>query len=198
MGKIVVQEFMSLDGVVQAPAYPDEDTSGGFRHGGWHRPYLDEAAMQWVVEGVAGAGAYLFGRRTYESFAEYWPKAPPTEAAMAGPFNDRPKYVVSATLKEPLRWRNSKLLSGPVAAAVADLKRRLDGNILLLGSTAVVPTLVEHGLVDEFRLMIDPLVLGGGKRMLRDDGALRLLRLVSHKVTPAGAVLSSYVPAPSG
>jgi len=192
MALIVVQEFMSFDGVVQAPAYPDEDTSGGFGHGGWHRRYLDESAMRWVVESVSTARAYLFGRRTYETFASHWPKAREEEQDLARPLNTRPKYVASTTLAEPLQWQNSSLLQGEVGGAVDDLKRRQDGEILVLGSTMLVQTLMEHDLVDEFRLMIDPLVLGGGKRIFHEDGVLRTLRLVSHHVTPVGAVLATY------
>ncbi|HEX6678238.1 MAG TPA: dihydrofolate reductase family protein [Actinomycetes bacterium] len=195
MRDVIVSEFMTLDGVVQAPAYPDEDTSGGFAHGGWHTGYLDDAAMRWVVEGVSSAGGFLLGRRTYESFAEHWPKAGDEEQALAQPLNTRPKYVASRKLTEPLEWQNSSLLSGDAADAVRGLKGEDGGDLLVLGSTQLVRSLVQAGLVDQFRLMIDPVLVGGGKRLFGDDGALRPLRLVDSQVTSTGAVLATYAPA---
>jgi dihydrofolate reductase len=195
MRDVIVSEFVTLDGVVQAPAYPDEDTSGGFAHGGWHTGYLDDAAMRWVVESVSSAGGFLLGRRTYESFAEHWPKAGDEEQALAQPLNTKPKYVASRKLTEPLEWQNSSLLSGDAADAVRGLKGEDGGDLLVLGSTQLVRSLVQAGLVDQFRLMIDPVLVGGGKRMFGDDGALRPLRLVDSQVTSTGAVLATYAPA---
>src|ERR671915_353104 len=157
MRKLVVNEFMSLDGVVQAPGAEDEDSSGGFRHGGWHLRYFDELSQKWVLEGLTAAGGFVFGRRTYETFAAYWPNASADEQVIAQPLNTLPKYVASRTLSEPLAWQNS--------------------------------TLIEHDLVDELRVMIDPLMLGGGKRIFRDDGVLRPLRLVDSQVTTTGSVI---------
>jgi dihydrofolate reductase len=195
MRKVIVDEWMSLDGVVQAPGAPDEDRSGGFQHGGWHLPYFDEASQKWVVEGLTSAGGFLFGRGTYENFAAYWPNASEEEQVIAEPLNTRPKYVASTTLSEPLEWQNASLLQGDVAEAVAALKREDGGDLHLIGSPKLAQTLFEHGLVDELRVMIDPLVLGGGKRLFRDDGVLRPLRLVEHEVTSTGAILASYAPA---
>jgi dihydrofolate reductase len=195
MRKVIVNEWMSLDGVVQAPGAADEDTSGGFKHGGWHLRYFDELSQNWVVEGYAEAGGFLFGRRTYESLAAYWPDAPEEEKAIAEPLNTLPKYVASRTLTEPLPWQNSTVLQGDVAKAVLALKQEGGDDLHVIGSTQLVQTLVEHDLVDEFRVMIDPLVLGGGKRIFRDDGALRPLRLLDSKVTTTGAFLATYAPA---
>jgi dihydrofolate reductase len=196
MRKVIVNEFMSLDGVAQAPGGEDEDTSNGFAHGGWHMRYMeDEAARRWVLGSIAEAGGFLLGRRTYEIFASYWPSAPEEERVIAEPLNTKPKYVVSTTLVDPLAWQNSTLVEGEVAAAVAALKEGDGGDLHVIGSTELVRTLIEHGLVDELRLMIDPLVLGGGKRIFRDDGALRSLRLVDGRVTSTGAILAAYAPA---
>jgi dihydrofolate reductase len=195
MRKLVVNEFISLDGVAQAPGLADEDTSGGFAHGGWHMPYMeDELAMQWVLGSIVEAGGFLLGRRTYEIFAAYWPNASEEEQVIAEPLNAKPKYVVSRTRPE-LAWQNSSLVEGDVVQAVAALKREDGGDLHTIGSTELVSTLVEHDLVDEFRLMIDPLVLGGGKRVFRDDGSRRPLRLVDSQVASTGAILATYAPA---
>jgi dihydrofolate reductase len=194
MRKVIVNEWMSLDGVVQAPGQPDEDTSGGFEHGGWHVPYLDDTAAQEVLENLNDAGGFLLGRRTYEIFAGYWPSAPEEEQAFAQPLNTKPKYVASRTLTD-LEWQNSTVLEGDLAEAVAALKQEDGGDLHVIGSTELVQTLLEHDLVDEFRLMIDPLVVGGGKRLFRDDGALRSMRLVDSEVTTTGAIMAAYAPA---
>jgi dihydrofolate reductase len=195
MGKMIVQEWMTLDGVVQAPGAADEDPSGGFSHGGWSLPYFDEVAMKWAVENVAAAGGYLLGRRTYEVFAAHWPTASEAEQPLAEPLNTKPKYVASTTLSEPLEWRNSTVLEGDVAGAVAALKQQEDGgDLLVIGSPQLVQTLVGQDLVDEFRVMIDPLVVGGGKRLFGDDGVLRRLRLLDSQVTTTGAILATWTP----
>jgi dihydrofolate reductase len=195
MGKMIVQEWMTLDGVVQAPGAADEDPSGGFGHGGWSLPYFDEVAMKWAVENVAAASGYLLGRRTYEVFAAHWPTASEAEQPLAEPLNTKPKYVASTTLSEPLEWRNSTVLEGDVAGAVAALKQQEDGgDLLVIGSPQLVQTLVGQDLVDEFRVMIDPLVVGGGKRLFGDDGVLRRLRLLDSQVTTTGAILATWTP----
>jgi dihydrofolate reductase len=196
MRKVIVNEFLSLDGVAQAPGGADEDTSGGFSHGGWHMGYMeDEPTQQWVLRSIVEAGGFLLGRRTYEIFAAYWPNAPEEEQVIAEPLNTKPKYVQSTTLAEPLAWENSTLLEGDVAAAVGALKHEDGGDLHVIGSTVLVQTLLEHELVDELRLMIDPVLLGGGKRIFRDDGALRGLRLLDGQVTDKGAFLATYAPA---
>jgi dihydrofolate reductase len=154
--------------------------------------------MQWVVENLTAAGGFLLGRRTYEGFAAHWPNASEEEEqVVAEPLNTRPKYVASRTLTEPLEWQNSTVLQGDVAEAVAALKHEDGGDLLVIGSTQLVQTLIERDLVDEFRVMIDPLVVGGGKRIFRDDGVLRPLRLVDSKVTTTGAIVATYAPADS-
>jgi dihydrofolate reductase len=195
MRKVIANEFMSLDGVAQAPGAADEDTSGGFAHGGWHMSYFDNLSQKWVLESIVEAGGFLLGRRTYEIFAAYWPNAPAEEQVIAEPLNTKPKYVASTTLAEPLAWQNSTLLHGDVAEAVAALKQEDGADLHMIGSTELVQMLIEHGLVDEFRLMIDPVTLGGGKRIFRDDGSLRPLRLVNSEVTSTGAILATYAPA---
>ena len=195
MRKVIVQEWISFDGVVQAPGAANEDPAGGFKHGGWHLRYFDDTSMQWVVDNVTSAGGYLLGRRTYENFAAHWPNASEAEQVLAQPLNTGPKYVASTTLSAPLAWQNSTLLRGDVAGAVASLKKEDGGDLLLIGSPKFAQSLIEHGVVDEFRFMIDPLVLGGGKRLFADDGVARPLRLVESVTTSTGAVLATYVPA---
>ena len=195
MRKVVVNEWMTLDGVVQAPGTADEDTSGGFKHGGWHMPYFDDLSRNWVVEGYTDAGGFLLGRRTYELLASYWPHASEEEQVIAEPLNSLPKYVASTTLKDPLDWEHSTVLQGDVAEAVSTLKKEDGGDLHVIGSPAFVQTLIEHDLVDEFRVMIDPLVVGGGKRLFRDGGALRPLRLVESQVATTGAILATYATA---
>jgi dihydrofolate reductase len=196
MRKLVVNEFLSLDGVAQAPGGDGEDTSGGFAHGGWHMRYMeDELAQRWVLESIVEASAFLLGRRTYEIFAAYWPNASEEEQVIAEPLNTKPKHVASTTLTEPLGWQNSKLLEGDVAAAVAGLKQEDGGDLHVIGSTQLVHELIERAMVDEFRLMLDPVLLGGGKRIFRDDGSLKQLRLVDGQITSTGAILATYAPA---
>jgi dihydrofolate reductase len=192
MRKVIVVEWISLDGVVQAPGAPDEDPSGGFKHGGWHLRYFDDQSRKWVVDNLNVAAGFLFGRRTYEGFAGHWPNASEEEQVIAKPLNTKPKYVASTTLAEPLAWQNSTLLNGNVAKAVSELKKGDGGELHVIGSTELVKSLIEHDLVDELRLMIDPVVLGGGKRIFGNDGALRPLRLVTSQVTSTGAILATY------
>jgi len=191
MRRVVVTEFMSLDGVVQSPMYPDEDASNGFTHGGWNMKFMDHKSMKWTVDNVVAADGYLFGRRTYEQFASHWPKAGPDEQALAKPLNERPKYVASRTLKR-LDWSGAELLSADVATAVAALKNQDGGYLQVTGSTELVHTLLEADLVDELRLMIDPILLGGGKRIFPDDRAMRAWELSASKTTSTGAMLARY------
>src|SRR5215467_2816339 len=192
MRKVIANEWMTLDGVVQSPSYPDEDPAGGFRHGGWHGRYLDDLSMKWVIENVRGAGGYLLGRGTYEIFAAHWPGAPEDQQVLAGPLNALPKYVASTTLDEPLGWRNSRLLRGDIGAAVRALKAEGGKDLHVIGSPLLVQTLMVLGLVDELQLMIDPLVVGGGKRLFRDGCAPRPLRLADSQVTSTGAIIATY------
>ena len=194
MRKLIVDEFMSLDGVMQAPGGEEEDTSGGFQHGGWSMQYMDEPAQKRVLEGIVGAGGFLLGRRTYDIFAAYWPNASEQEQVIAEPLNTKPKYVASRTQTE-LEWQNSTVLDRDLADAVTALKQEDGGDLHVIGSTELVQSLLDLGLVDELRLMIDPVVVGGGKRIFRDDCQLRPLRLVESETTPSGAIFATYAPA---
>jgi dihydrofolate reductase len=196
MRKVVVNEFMSLDGVAQAPGSAEEDPNGGFKHGGWHMQFMeDEVPQKWVLEPIVEAAGFLLGRKTYEIFAAYWPNAPEEEQVVAEPLNTKPKHVASTTLSEPLEWQNSTLLQGELAEAVTALKEKDGGDLHVIGSTQLVQALLQHDLVDELRLMIDPLALGGGKRFFPEDGALRPLRLVDSQVSDMGAVLATFAAA---
>jgi dihydrofolate reductase len=195
MRKVIAMEWMTLDGVVQGPISPDEDRSGGFENGGWHAPYTrDETFQRATVAAIGRAGGFLFGRGTYEEFAAHWPTASPDEQPIAEPLNTRPKYVASTTLAAPLAWNGSTLLQGDAASAVAALKRQDGDDLLVLGSQVLVQTLLAHHLVDELRLMIDPVVVGGGKRLFADDGMLHDFRIADSAVTTTGAIMVTYVP----
>ena len=145
-----------------------------------------------MVFGGLQFGGFLLGRRTYEIFAAYWPKASAEQQVVAEPLNNKPKYVASRALSGPLAWHNSTLLVGDVAAAVTALKQEDGGDLHVIGSTELVQTLIGADLVDEFRLTIDPIVVGGGKRLFREDGALRALRLTDCQVANTGAILAAY------
>jgi dihydrofolate reductase len=191
MRRVIVSEFLSLDGVMQAPGNTDE----GFQYGGWQRPYFDDVMGAVVDKGLKAAGGLLLGRRTYDHFAGYWPSAPEEQEPEL--MNDLPKFVASTTLKEPLAWSNSALLKGDVAGEVAELKERSGGDLIVLGSGELAQTLMRHNLVDEYRLMVHPVVLGTGKRLFRDDGSRRLLRLVDSTTSGTGVLLLTYRPAQS-
>ena len=156
MRKVIVNEFLTLDGTAQAPGGADEDTSNGFQHGGWHMKYGAEDGMEALI---GGAGGFLLGRRTYELFAGYWPTAEAVPE-FAEPMNTKPKHVASTTLTGPLEWQNSSLLRGALPDAIAALKAEEGGDLLVIGSTVLVQSLLQHGLVDELRLMIDPVRSG--------------------------------------
>jgi dihydrofolate reductase len=192
MRKLTVSEFVSLDGVMQAPGGADEDTEGGFRHGGWQMGYFDDVAGERIGASMAQTGAFLLGRRTYEIFASYWPTQSDDDP-FAKILNGLPKYVASTTLGEPLAWQNSTLLQGDVAKAVAELKEGEGGNIVVLGSSGLVQTLYENDLVDEYALMIHPIVLGSGKKLFRDVPR-KPLKLADSVTTSTGVVMATYVP----
>jgi len=193
MRKLVVAEGLTLDGVMQAPGHPDEDRSGGFDHGGWQMPYFDEVAGEAVGKSMAETGAFLFGRRTYEIMAAHWPNVPKGDM-FADVLNGMPKYVASTTLQEPLAWANSKLLGEDIPTAIKALKEENGGNIVVLGSGHLVQTLIEHDLIDEYALMIHPLVLGTGKRLFEDGLDKVCLRLLGSMMTTTGVVYASYAP----
>jgi dihydrofolate reductase len=190
MGKIVVVNNVTLDGVTQGLGRPDEDTRGGFKHGGWGVPYADRLQGETMAKSMAQTRAILLGRRTYEDFYCYWPKQadnPYTEV-----LNQTPKYVASTTAAEPLPWQNSTLLSGNLAAEVTALRDRTDGAIAVLGSGELVRWLAEQDLVDEYLLLIHPLVLGSGTRLFPDKGPRHALRLTDAVVTTTGVVIAIY------
>lgn len=189
MGKVIVFTNLTLDGVMQAPARPDEDRRGGFEHGGWGVPYN---AMSYVGFNTSGTTALLLGRRTYEDFYAVWPNR--TNNPFTERLNTMQKYVASTTLSEPLPWINSTLLKGDVAKAVAQLKQEPDQNLLMMGSGELVQFLMQHNLVDEYVLLIHPLILGSGRRLFPDGGASATLRLVDSKTTPKGVVIVTYQP----
>lgn len=194
MGKLIVSEFLTLDGVMQAPGNPDEDRSGGFDQGGWQLNYFDDTLGKAVMDVLAVTGGFLLGRKTYEIFAAHWPKQPP-EDPLAGTFNEMPKYVASTTLTEPLPWQNSTVIKGDVPNGVSKLKKEAGKDIQVIGSGTLVETLAGHDLVDEYRLMIHPIVMGKGKRLFRGDGPPKKLRLVDSKTTTTGVLILAYAPA---
>jgi dihydrofolate reductase len=194
MSKLVVNANLTVDGVMQAPSDHDEDRRGGFEHGGWAPPYFDQVMADVAAEGIAKGGALLFGRRTYEQFASFW-STQPDDNPFAAVLNERQKYVASTTLEEPLAWRNSTLLQGDAMEAVATLKEQPGGDLVVLGSGELVQSLMRGNLVDEYVLLIHPLVLGSGRRLFPDGGSAASLRLVDTKTTTTGVVIATYQPA---
>ena len=185
MGRLTVICNVTLDGVMQAPGRADEDRRGGFRHGGWAVPYASDAMNRLMGEPGDGPGAMLFGRRTYEDFAGFWPHQEPN------PFTDAldtmRKYVVSTTLTDPLPWRNSTVVD------VADVKSlKKEQHLILMGSGALVRSLLPHGVIDEFHLLIHPLVLGSGQRLFGAEGVAASLVLDRVEGTGTGVVIARY------
>jgi dihydrofolate reductase len=193
MRKVVVNVNLTLDGVMQAPGRPDEDTRDGFTHGGWAAPYFDPVMAARAAEGMAQAPDLLFGRRTYQDFYSVWPNR--TDNPFTEVLNNSRKYVASTTLKEPLPWGNSVLLKGDAAAAVARLKEQPGKDLLILGSGVLVQSLMRQDLVDEYALSIHPLVLGSGRRLFPDGVPFTALQLVESKMTSTGVMIAVYRPA---
>jgi dihydrofolate reductase len=192
MSKVVVVENLSLDGVMQAPGRADEDLRGGFEHGGWAMPYNDSVKGRAMAGGMAQAGPLLFGRQTYEDFFSVWPNR--KDNPFSEVLDNAQKYVASTTLTEPLAWKNSTLLKGDAADAVARLKEQQDKDIVVLGSGMLVRSLVQRRLVDEYVLLIHPVVLGSGRRLFVDGGAFAALQLVDAQTTTTGVVIATYRP----
>jgi dihydrofolate reductase len=188
MSKVVSSTFVSLDGVMEDPG-----GSEGFQHGGWQLTFFDQDLAAGVREELFAADALLLGRKTYEGFAAAWPSITDDEG-FADRMNSLPKYVASTTLQAPLGW-NATLLKGDVAEAVAELKRQPGGDLLLQGSGQLAQTLLRRGLIDEYRLWVHPVVLGGGKRLFKDGAPTTTLRLVDTKTTGTGVVRLTYQPA---
>jgi dihydrofolate reductase len=196
MSRVVVFESLTLDGVMQAPGRPDEDRRGGFEHGGWAQPYADPVMGSVAAEGMANTEALLFGRRTYEDFHAFWPHQ--TDNPFTEVLDNTRKYVASTTLEEPLPWKNSTLLEGDAAQAVAGLKEQPGKDIVVLGSGELVRTLMRGDLVDEYVLQVHPLILGSGRRLFADGAPSIALRLVDTKPTTTGVVIATYRSAEGG
>ncbi|MFC4561814.1 dihydrofolate reductase family protein [Nocardiopsis mangrovi] len=190
MGRLMVTTFTTLDGVMQAPGGPDEDPDGGFEHGGWSAPHFDDMLMRRMTELIGRAGALLLGRRTYEIFAAYWPLAEPDDP-IGSKLNSVPKYVASRTL-DAVEWRNSTLLTGDTAAAVAELKQGGGGEIQVHGSGGLVQTLLAHDLVDEFHVLVFPVLLGSGKRLFAEGTVPAGLALADTATSSTGVLASTY------
>lgn len=192
--RLVLMDFMSLDGVAQAPGGADEDTDGAFVHGGWSHPYFDPEGMGTMIATVTDAAtALLFGRRTYDSMAASWP------GRAGDPFADRmnaiPKYVVSRTYGDgDVTWNNTTLLTGDTVDAVRALLAAHDGDMLMWGSTELAQQMFTAGLVDEFVVFLEPILLGGGKRLFPLDGQARPLRLISAEPVSTGTIMCRYAP----
>jgi dihydrofolate reductase len=190
--RIVIIEFMSLDGVVQAPGGPEEDLDGGFAHGGWSHPFFDETVGGGFDDALSKAEALLYGRRTWQTMAAAWPER------AGDPFADRmnaiPKYVVTSTLRDDeLTWSNTTRIPGNEAVArIRELREQDGGDLLIMGSPTLARALLHEGLVDELRLMLMPVLLGGGKTIFPDDGALRTLELVSTTTSGTGVNVCTY------
>jgi dihydrofolate reductase len=194
--RVVVNEFMSLDGVVQAPGGPDEDRDGGFAYGGWSMQYFDPEVMSsWVADGMTGVEALLFGRRTWEGMAAAWPDR--AGDPYADQMNAIKKYVVSRTLTaDDLTWSNTTLLPGERAVPeIAALRNRDGGDLLVWGSVSLVKALLAESLIDELNLLIEPIILGGGKRIFPEDGVARPMQLVNSLTAGTGVQICTYHPA---
>ena len=189
MGKLVVNTFTTLDGVMQSPGMPEEDREGGFDHGGWQVPYFDEESGEVMAEAVAASNALLLGRKTYEIFAGYWPYAPADDPFTVR-LNEVPKYVASRTL-DTVAWHNSTLLKGDIADEVRRLKEEYD-EIHTSGSGNLVQTLMQQRLVDQYNLWIYPVLLGNGKRLFAEGTVPTALRLAESRTFSNGAALLTY------
>ena len=189
MRKLIVQTFLTLDGVMQAPGGPGEDDDGGFAHGGWSVNYWDEQMGQVMGEATSRPFAMVLGRRTYDIMAAYWPNAP--EEAGAEVFNDATKYVASRS-RPTLEWSNSVLVEGDAADGLAALKQEDGPELQVHGSANLIQTLLAHNLVDQYRLWVFPLVLGSGKRLFADGTVPSGLRLVDSTVSTTGVMMCTY------
>jgi dihydrofolate reductase len=190
MRKLVVSTFLTADGVMQGPGGPDEDREGGFEHGGWSVSYWDDAMGEIITESTLRAEALLLGRKTYEIFAAHWPRVSDDDP-VAAKLNGVPKYVASRTLAE-VTWNNSTLIQGDVAEAVGRLKEQPGGEIQVMGSGDLVQTLMEHDLVDEYRLWVFPVVIGAGKRLFGRGTLPAAMKLVDTKTSSTGVAIHTY------
>jgi dihydrofolate reductase len=191
--QLTVTAFLSVDGVYQGPGGPDEDRSGGFDRGGWLVPHFDEATGQFIDEVFEQVDAFLLGRRTYDIFAASWPKATDPDDMVARRLNTLPKYVASTTLEDP-KWANTTVLEGDLAAAVRELKQREGRELQVHGSGALVRFLLGNDLVDRLNLLVFPVIVGAGRRLLPDEGIATGLALDESRTTPSGVTISVYRP----
>jgi dihydrofolate reductase len=190
MGRLVVTEFVTLDGVAQAPGGPDEDREGGFAHGGWQAPLFDGADGDVMFEQASSMDALLLGRKTYDIFAGYWPNAP-EDIPFTDLLNRVPKYVASRTLSDPLAWNGSSVVTGDLGAAVESMKQR-HGEVHVIGSLDLTHSLLDLGLVDRLQLWMYPLVLGTGKKLFADGTVPRALRLTGSRTCDNGTLQLTY------
>jgi len=191
MSKVILFVSVTVDGVMQAPARPDEDRRGGFQYGGWAIPFADSVLGSMAGQSMSTSGALLLGRRTYEDFYAVWPNRPKPNP-FTDVLNNTMKYVASTTLKGPLPWMNSTLLRGDAATAVAKLRDQPGKDVVVLGSGELAQSLMRRHLVDIYVLLVHPLVLGTGLRLFREDGPKIVLRLVDSKTTTTGVVIATY------
>ncbi|HUJ14994.1 MAG TPA: dihydrofolate reductase family protein [Thermoanaerobaculia bacterium] len=190
MSRVIAIEHVTLDGVMQAPARPDEDTRDGFDLGGWAIPGIDPALQKFIGERMGAAWSLIAGRRTYEDFYSVWPKRAPNPMAEA--LNRVEKFVASTRLTDPLPWQNSKLLHGDAAEAVAALKKQHNQSFIIFGSGVLLQSLIRRGLIDELILQIHPVVLGKGRRLFQDGLPLTRFRLAASLTTATGVIAASY------
>ena len=192
--RLTLHTFLTLDGVMQAPGGPDEDRDGGFAHGGWSFPYGDADFGTAMTGWFEHASAFLLGRKTYEIFSAYWPQVTDPGDPIAAKLNALPKYVASAT-QTSADWRNSSILAGDVVAEAAKLKEQPGDELQVHGSGGLAHTLIDHDLIDEYRLLFFPVHLGSGKKLFREGARAAALRLTGATTTGAGVVIATYQPA---
>jgi dihydrofolate reductase len=191
--RLTLHAFLTLDGVMQAPGGPGEDDDGGFQHGGWSFPYGDESFAAAMAGWFANAGAFLLGRKTYEIFSSHWPKVTDPDNPIATKLNALPKYVASSTLRS-VDWANSSLLGSDVPGEVAKLKEQPGKELQVHGSSGLAQTLIDHDLVDEYRLLYFPVHVGSGKKLFREGTRPAALRLTSTKTSDSGVLMAIYEP----
>jgi dihydrofolate reductase len=192
--RVIVNNNVTLDGVMQAPARPDEDTRGGFKHGGWATPYFDDIMGKEASEAIGKGTEFLIGRRTYEDFVAVWPTMP-ADNPFTKVMNESTKHVVSSTLDEPLEWEHSELIKGDAIEEIKKLKDEPGPDLVILGSGELIRSLMPADLIDEYRLLIHPLVLGEGIKLFTDDKDFKKLQLLDAKPTTTGVIMATYQPA---